>query len=111
VKRICKKAGVMVVGAQSMRGLHATLAVDKGITSHAVAAALGHKSFTTTARSYAKVEAVEGAKQRRVIATLTGKSSQANGSGVRPLEHGKLHNFLHNFSGSGSDVVKGEPGK
>jgi len=92
-------------------GLHATLAVDKGITSHAVAAALGHKSFTTTARSYAKVEAVEGAKQRRVIATLTGKSSQANGSGVRPLEHGKLHNFLHNFSGSGSDVVKGEPGK
>ena len=42
VKRICRRARVMEVGAQSMRGLHATLAVDAGITGHAVAAALGH---------------------------------------------------------------------
>ena len=101
----------MVVGAQSMRGLHATLAVDAGITSHAVAAALGHESFTTTARSYAKAEAVTAAKQRKTTRVLAGKTNMANGSGVRPLEHGKLHNFLHNFSGSGRDVVKRGSGK
>ena len=111
VKRICKKAGVMVVGAQSMRGLHATLAVDAGITSHAVAAALGHQSFTTTARSYAKAEAVTAAKQRRTTRVLSGRPEVAKGSGVRPLEHGKLHNFLHNFSGSERDVMKGGSGK
>ena len=31
--------------AHGMRGLHSTLAVDSGITGHAVAAALGHESF------------------------------------------------------------------
>lgn len=111
VQRICKRAGVMKVGAQSMRGLHATLAVDAGITSHAVAAALGHQSFTTTARSYAKAEAVTAAKQRRTTRVLSGKPEVAKGSGVRPLEHGKLHNFLHNFSGSERDVMKGGSGK
>jgi hypothetical protein len=44
-----------------MRGLHGTLAVDSGITSHAVAAALGHESFKTTAESYAQRDAVAGA--------------------------------------------------
>jgi integrase len=48
VQRICKKAGVMKVNAQSMRGLHATLAMERGNTSHSVAAALGHESFSTT---------------------------------------------------------------
>ena len=41
VQRICKAAGVPQVTAHAMRGLHGTLAVDSGITSHAVAAALG----------------------------------------------------------------------
>jgi len=91
--------------------LHATLAVDAGITSHAVAAALGHESFTTTARSYAKAEAATAAKQRKTTRVLAGKANMANGSGVRPLEYGELHNFLHNFSGSGRDVVKGGSGK
>ena len=50
-----------------MRGLHGTLAVDSGITSHAVASALGHESFKTTAESYAKREAVAGAQQKRAL--------------------------------------------
>ena len=64
VQRICKAAGVPKVTAHGMRGLHGTLAVDSGVTSHAVAAALGHESFKTTAESYAKREAVAGAQQQ-----------------------------------------------
>jgi hypothetical protein len=41
--------------------------VDSGITSHAVAAALGHESFRTTAESYAQRDAVAGAQQKRVL--------------------------------------------
>jgi hypothetical protein len=48
------------------------VAVDSGITSHAVASALGHESFKTTAESYAKREAVAGAQQKRALAVLTG---------------------------------------
>jgi integrase len=106
VQRICRRAGVMVVGAQSMRGLHATLAVRAGITSHAVASALGHTSFTTTARSYAKPEAVAGAKQAQVVAVLTGPKA-ANENDERPLDDEKLHNCLHNFSAFGGPKSKG----
>jgi integrase len=72
VQRICKAAGVPKVSAQGMRGLHGTLAVDSGITAHAVASALGHESFKTTAAQYAKCEAVAGAQQKRALAVLTG---------------------------------------
>jgi integrase len=72
VQRIRKAAGVPKVTAHGMRGLHGTLAVDSGITSHAVASALGHESYETTAESYAKREAVAGAQQKRALAVLTG---------------------------------------
>jgi integrase len=72
VQRICKAAGVPKVTAHAMRGLHSTLAVDSGITSHAVAAALGHESFRTTAESYAQRDAVAGAQQKRVLGVLAG---------------------------------------
>ena len=72
VQRICKAAAVPKVTAHAMRGLHGTLAVDSGITSHAVAAALGHESFRTTAESYAQRDAVAGAQQKRVLGVLTG---------------------------------------
>jgi integrase len=67
VQRICKAAGVPTVPAHGLRGTHATLAVCAGATSHLVAAALGHESFTATARHYAKTEAIEGALQERVL--------------------------------------------
>jgi integrase len=97
VQRICRRAGVMVVGAQSMRGLHATLAVQAGMTSHAVASALGHTSFATTARSYAKPEAVAGAKQQRVVGLLNG-TSPVNENGEEHPDDEKLNNSLNNFS-------------
>jgi integrase len=62
---ICKLAKVPKVTAHGLRGTHASLAVDAGLSSHLVAAALGHESFATTARSYAKEEAQAGAAQRK----------------------------------------------
>ena len=50
VRRLCRLAGVTVVCAHSLRGLHATLALDGGATADAVARALGHGSFSMTAR-------------------------------------------------------------
>lgn len=72
VQRVCRAAGVPMATAHAMRGLHGTLAVDSGITSHAVAAALGHESFRTTAESYAQRDAVSSAQQKRVLGVLHG---------------------------------------
>lgn len=71
VHRICKAAGVPTVPAHGLRGTHASLAVDAGATSHLVAAALGHESFVTTARHYARTESIEGAQQERVLKKFT----------------------------------------
>lgn len=70
VKRICRLAKVPEVTAHGMRGLHSTLAVESGVTPHAVAASLGHESIKTTYRSYARPEAVVKARQRRVVTAL-----------------------------------------
>ena len=51
VARICKAAGVPRVTAHGMRGLHGTLAVETGLSAHAVASALGHESITPTLQS------------------------------------------------------------
>lgn len=53
-RALCEKAGVPVVCAHSMPGLHSTLATGFGATGHAVAMTLGHTSFAaTTKRHYA----------------------------------------------------------
>jgi integrase len=72
VARICKAAGVPRVTAHGMRGLHGTLAVETGISAHAVAAALGHESVTTTLQSYAKAGAGASARQEKVLTVLAG---------------------------------------
>ena len=58
--------------AHGQRGLHATLAVESGITAHAVAAALGHASFKVTAQSYAQPGAMDAVRQDRAFAVLEG---------------------------------------
>jgi integrase len=55
-----------------MRGLHATLAVDAGISGQVVATALGHESFRTTEQSYAKAGSVSKAKHERALKALGG---------------------------------------
>jgi integrase len=52
VKRICAASGVSHVSAHSMRGLHATLAMDAGVTGAVVAASLGQTSAAVTIQSY-----------------------------------------------------------
>jgi integrase len=72
VQRICEAAGVPVVTAYGMRGLHSTLAVAHGASAQVVAASLGHESRTTTMQSYVKPEAASGAQQKRVMTVLDG---------------------------------------
>ena len=76
VRRICEAAEVPIVTAHGQRGLHATLAVEAGVTARAVADSLGHESFKTTAQSYAKAEGVEKAQQDRALKVLDGGKSQ-----------------------------------
>ncbi len=78
VKRICREAKVPEVTAHGQRGLHSTLAVEAGVTAKAVADALGHESFTTTARSYAQPEAVGRAKQVQALRVLEGGKAGRN---------------------------------
>ena len=75
VRRLCRLAGVTVVCAHSLRGLHATLALDGGATADAVARALGHGSFSMTERHYASASSVADSKTNRVAATLAGEST------------------------------------
>jgi integrase len=52
------------VTAHRMRGLHGTLAVERGATTHVVAQALGHELETTSHERYIS-RTITGADQRR----------------------------------------------
>ncbi len=69
-QRICKAAGVPLVCPHSFRGLWATLSVESGAASSAVATALGHGNFAVTARHYAQPEALSNARSARVVDML-----------------------------------------
>ncbi len=77
VQRICREVGVKEVTAHGQRGLHSTLAVEAGVTARAVADALGHESFKTTARSYARPEAIGHARQARALQALVGVGARS----------------------------------
>ena len=66
VRRLCHLADVPAVCPHSLRGLHATLALEGGATADAVARALGHGSFSMTARHYASESSVDNAKATKV---------------------------------------------
>lgn len=68
---ICKRAEVPRVCPHSLRGLHASLAVSAGVTSSAVASALGHASFAVTARHYADSSALANSSTAQVVGALT----------------------------------------
>ena len=70
VKRLCRLAGVPEVCAQSLRGLHATLATEAGETGLAVARQLGHGSPTVTYDHYITHEAAEAARIRATLSEL-----------------------------------------
>jgi len=70
VRRICATAGVPSVPAHGLRGTHARLAVEAGISGDVVAASLGHESFAVTAAHYAGADAVADAAADRVARAL-----------------------------------------
>jgi integrase len=73
-KRVCKQAGVTEVTAHSLRGLHATIAESVGITAHVVSQQLGHgvKAPAVTHAHYTRPEAVEAARQEKLLRVLDG---------------------------------------
>lgn len=70
VRTICHRAEVPIVCTHSLRGLYATLAVESGAVSAAVAASLGHGSFSMTERHYASPGSVMNARTARVASLL-----------------------------------------
>lgn len=76
VHRVCERAGVPKVCAHSLRGLHATLALRQGVSSQAVATALGHGSFTVTARHYADPTQLLNTRVRTVLTALHGDATE-----------------------------------
>ena len=78
VRSYCEKAGVPKVCPHSLRGLHATLAIEEGATSDAVARALGHTSFTMTAKHYASADSVINARVARAGQFLAPKTDREN---------------------------------
>jgi integrase len=87
VRKICVRAGVPIVSAHGMRGLHATLAMSAGSIAHVVAAQLGHASPDVTMRHYADAGAVAAASAKRVELVLVGNDlgnkSLVSAEGVR----------------------------
>ncbi len=78
VHRVCERAGVPKVCAHSLRGLHATLALRQGVSSQAVATALGHGSFTVTARHYADPTQLLNTRVRTVLTALHSDVTEAS---------------------------------
>lgn len=67
---VCQKAGVPLVCAHSLRGLHATLALRQVVSTQAVASALGHASFAVTERHYADPTQLLNTRVRTVLTAL-----------------------------------------
>lgn len=70
LRLLCGRAEVPLVCPHSLRGLHATLAIQAGATSSLVAHALGHGSFQVTARHYATPESVAESRTARISEAL-----------------------------------------
>jgi integrase len=86
VQRLCARAGVPEVTAHGMRGLHSTLAVERGATGPLVANALGHEDEETTNRSYVKRGTRERANSKRAQAALTKKPRGPRRPNKKPAE-------------------------
>ena len=96
LRLFCRRAQVPQVCPHSLRGLHASLALQAGATGEMVAQALGHGSFQVTARHYATAESVAGSRAARVAEAL-GRSDDAISrllAGLTPEELAELKKRL-----------------
>jgi integrase len=82
LRRLCKEAGVPSVVPHSLRGLHSTIATERGSTGRAVADALGHTSFERiTEPHYLAPGTADRANAWRVQKVLEPAISRAAGLG------------------------------
>lgn len=73
VRRICRLAGVPEVTTHAMRGLLATLANERGMAGHLIAATLGHESYEgMTNKHYAAPGSATAGALRKGWAVLDG---------------------------------------
>ncbi len=70
VQKICKLAKVPEVCAHSMRGLHASLAIQAGTSPDVVAGVMGHESPAITMSNYAVPGSAEAARADRATSAL-----------------------------------------
>jgi integrase len=70
VKQSCKAAGVRVVGPHGLRGTHAKVAREVGVSGVLLAAAMGHESERTTTEHYAGRAAVAQGSVERITTSL-----------------------------------------
>lgn len=70
VQKICRTTKVPTVCAHSMRGLHADLAVEAGLSPDVVAKSLGHTSPKVTMRHYAQPETLRDVQRERAAEQL-----------------------------------------
>jgi integrase len=76
IQRICRLAGVPLTTAHGMRGLHSTLAIEDGTSSHAVERQMGHEDFDkTTAQHYVAPGTVQKQQARRLWKVIEGGAS------------------------------------
>jgi integrase len=70
VKRCCQAAGVRIVSTHGLRGTHAKMAREVGVSGVLLAAAMGHESESTTTEHYAGRAAVANAAIDRVVSLV-----------------------------------------
>ena len=70
VKRCCQAAGVRIVSPHGLRGTHAKMAREVGVSGVLLAQAMGHESETTTTEHYAGHTAVANAAIDRVASLV-----------------------------------------
>jgi integrase len=70
VKRCCEAAGVRSVSAHGLRGTHAKMAREVGVSGVLLAQAMGHESETTTTEHYAGRAAVANAAIDRIASLV-----------------------------------------
>ncbi len=72
VHRVCDAAGLDRVSAQAMRGLHASVAFERGATPHMIALAMGHSSPRVTRAHYATADSQRRGKQAAALKVIRG---------------------------------------
>jgi integrase len=71
-RRICNAVGLPLICAHGLRGTHASLAEEGGVTGEALVKQLGHRKIATTRKHYSRKEAVEARRRTRAQRLLNG---------------------------------------